>query len=60
VLAELLPLLTDPVVRASVEAGLLARVGAKTHSQLRVVAARRGGAARGCRRRRPPCGRGHT
>ena len=40
VLAELLPLLTDPVVRAQVEAGLLARVGAKTHSQLRVAARR--------------------
>jgi hypothetical protein len=40
VLADLLPLLTDPVVRASVEAGLLARVGCKTPSQLRVATRR--------------------
>jgi hypothetical protein len=40
VLAELLPLLTDPAVRAQVEARLLARVGSKTPSQLRVAARR--------------------
>jgi hypothetical protein len=40
VLAELLPLLTDPAVRAEVDARLLARVGCKTPSQLRVAARR--------------------
>jgi hypothetical protein len=40
VLAELLALLTDPAVRAEVEARLLARIGSKTPSQLRVAARR--------------------
>ena len=40
VLADLLPLLTDPAVRAQVEARLLARVGSKTPSQLQVAARR--------------------
>jgi Domain of unknown function (DUF222) len=40
VLAELLPLLTDPAVRAQVEARLLARIGSKTPSQLRIAARR--------------------
>jgi uncharacterized protein DUF222 len=40
VLAELLPLLTDPALRARVEARLLARVKSKTPSQLRVAARR--------------------
>jgi hypothetical protein len=39
-LAELLPLLTAPSVRAQVETRLLARVGSKTHTQLRVTAGR--------------------
>jgi len=40
VLAELRPLLTDPAVRAEVEARLPARVGSKTPSQLRVATRR--------------------
>jgi hypothetical protein len=40
VLAELVPLLTDPAVRAEVETRLLARVGSKTPSQLRVATRR--------------------
>ncbi|MGY1680798.1 DUF222 domain-containing protein [Geodermatophilus sp. SYSU D01176] len=40
VLAELLPLLTHPAARAEVEARLLARVGSKTPSQLRVATRR--------------------
>ncbi|SFL94785.1 protein of unknown function, partial [Geodermatophilus ruber] len=40
VLADLLPLLADPAVRAAVEAGLLARLGSKTPPQLREAARR--------------------